>query len=92
MTQIVTGVVTFIATAVLAVLFVYPNVFNFVKSLFEGSDLGTIAGLAVCVLITGPLIWFVISVTIGITYLSAVAQDKAAARKRRAQYIERNRR
>lgn len=50
-------VIATVASILIGIFFVYPNVFSLVRGLFDNSDLGTLAGLVVCFLITGPMIF-----------------------------------
>lgn len=88
-TQLIVGIVTAIAMLFVAIRFVYPAVFTFIKGLFEGGDLGTIAALGVCVLVTVPLIWAVVGITFGLVFLSAYVQDKIEAKQRRNRRLSR---
>ena len=52
---IVVGVLTVAAVAALAIFVVYPFVFTTISGLFDNPDVGTIAGIVMCVIVTGPL-------------------------------------
>lgn len=86
------AIVAFVAVALLAWFVIYPFVFNGVSGLFETNDLGTIVALAVCVLVTVPLIWLAIGLT-GLAYVAAgVAEDQRRYKRERARRLERNKR
>jgi hypothetical protein len=70
-----------VLTFVVAAFFIYPAVFGLVSGLFENNDVGAAVGIAVCFLITGPLLFAGIAVgTFAIAFASVMDDD--ARRKR----------
>jgi hypothetical protein len=82
--KVVVGVIAFLLVAALAVLVVYPFVFSAVLGLFENNDLGTIIALAACALITVPLIWLAVGLTVLSVIFTSAAEDTRRFKRERA--------
>lgn len=84
MLKVLVGIASFLAVGYLAVTVIYPWVFTTISGLFENNDLGVIVALAVCALITFPLIWLVALFVGLVVILTGAGQEEVKfARLRR---------
>lgn len=77
MKGIVSGVVAFVAIAVLWIMVVLPGTFNLVTGLFtDQGTIATIVGLVACLIVAGLGIQLAILLSVGIGIVASVFLDK----------------